>query len=146
MSQQTTLDYGDFVQRLRGTCQKYRPVESSRADTRKIFVHPELEKASHVFVRLDSVKKPFQRPYDGSFRVVKENPKYYTLDLNGRQDTVTLDWLKPAFVLHKSGSGVSHAADPVPALIAQPILSPSSQASSDTAPAMAPPAENAKTR
>lgn len=47
-------------------------------------------------VRHDSVKKALEQPYDEPFPVLAHNDKYFTLDLNGCQDTVSLDRLKPA--------------------------------------------------
>ncbi len=48
------------------------------------------------FVRRDSVKRPLQPPYDGPFRVISRNPKYYHLAMRGKVDTVSVDRLKPA--------------------------------------------------
>ena len=44
-----------------------------------------------------ATRKPLQQPYDGPFRVLKQDAKYYTVDINGRHDTVSLDRLKPTF-------------------------------------------------
>ncbi len=57
-----------------------------------------LDSASHVFVRHDAVKKPLQQPYDGPFPVLTRADRYYTLDLNGRTDSVSVDRLKLAYV------------------------------------------------
>ena len=57
-----------------------------------------LNDATHVFVRHDAVRKPLQPPYDGPFRVLSRSDNYYTLDINGRTDTVTLCRLKPAYL------------------------------------------------
>ena len=38
-----------------------------------------------------------QPPYTGPFPVIKCSPKYYTVTVNGRQQTVSIDRLKPAF-------------------------------------------------
>ena len=35
-------------------------------------------------------------PYDGPYLVVKRTDKFFTIDINGRTDTVSLDRLKPA--------------------------------------------------
>ncbi|CAB0013451.1 unnamed protein product [Nesidiocoris tenuis] len=94
-------DLANFVQQLRRTCDKVRPSLACKPDARKFFIHPSLETASHVFVRVDSVKKPLQSPFDGPFRVLKRNSKFFTLDINGRTDTVSIDRLKPAFLLQE---------------------------------------------
>ena len=62
------------------------------------FVHPDLMKTSHVFIRIDRVKPPLTLPYEGPHKVLKRNPKYFTLEVNGRKDTVSIDRLKPAYL------------------------------------------------
>ena len=63
---------------------------------RHAYVSNELSTATHVFVRNDTVRKPLQQPYDGPFKVLDRAAKYFTLDLKGRSDKVSLDRLKPA--------------------------------------------------
>ena len=50
----------------------------------------------HVFVGYDTLRKPLQHPYDGAYKVLKRTDKFFTVDLNGQQDTISLDRLKPA--------------------------------------------------
>lgn len=42
--------------------------------------------------------KPLEPPYRGPYRILQRYPKCFKLDLDGRQDTVSLDRLKPAFI------------------------------------------------
>ena len=63
---------------------------------RKVHIDSNLFSCTHVFVRNDSVRKPLQPPYDGPYRVLSHEDKYFKLELNGRQDTVSIDCLKPA--------------------------------------------------
>ena len=52
----------------------------------------------HVFVRVDAHKYPLQAPYKGPFKVLERHVKYFKLDLGNRDDTVSIDRLKPAFM------------------------------------------------
>lgn len=67
---------------------------SDTADLWSPYIPPDLDATTHVFVRRDAVRRPLQRPYNGPYRIIKRSDKFYTLDLNGRRDTVSLDRLK----------------------------------------------------
>ena len=51
-----------------------------------------------VFVRRDGNKKPLQTPYTGPYRVLARRDKTFTIDYGGREETVSIDRLKPAHV------------------------------------------------
>ena len=51
-----------------------------------------------MFVRVDAHKSPLQAPYKGPFKVLERHVKYFNLDLGNREDTVSIDRLKPAFM------------------------------------------------
>ena len=59
-------------------------------------ISKDLLSCTYVFIRRDAVKNPLQQLYDSSYKVLKRSNKYYTVELNGRQDTVSVDRLKPA--------------------------------------------------
>lgn len=56
-----------------------------------------LANTGFVFVRVDSHKSPLQRPYRGPYRILATKEKFFTLDIDGKADNVSLDRLKPAF-------------------------------------------------
>ena len=66
---------------------------------RPVHLPVDLRTASHVFVRIDAVKPPLSRPYEGPFKVLSrsEDLKTFTLDRAGRSWVVSVDRLKPAF-------------------------------------------------
>ncbi|CAH1378479.1 unnamed protein product [Tenebrio molitor] len=64
------------IQFTKTTCHKEQQVPRS------------LHTAKFVFVRVDSVKKPLQPPYDGPYRVLS----------TGKPNTISVDRLKPAYV------------------------------------------------
>ena len=45
-----------------------------------------------------SVHSSLHPSYDGPYRVVNRTRKYFTLDVNGRQEVVSIDRIKPAHI------------------------------------------------
>ena len=101
-------DYTDYITRLRSFMADLKAIPPRTVSTYPSFVHPTLTTTTHVFVRRDSVKRPLQRPYDGPYKVLKRNDKFYTLDINGTHDTVSIDRLKPAY-FESSSSTSTHS-------------------------------------
>ena len=58
-----------------------------------------LAEVSHVFLRVDAVKRPLVPPYDGPFNVLKRSDKVFIILKNNKPVSVTIDRLKPAFFL-----------------------------------------------
>ena len=65
---------------------------------RDTYVEKALATCDHAFVR-DKTSGGFHRAYKGPFRVVSKHAKFFTLDLDNRIDTVSVDRLKAANLL-----------------------------------------------
>ena len=69
-----------------------------------------LSSRGYVYVRVDGHRTPLQRPYTGPFRIISTSGKYFTLDINGRSDNVSIDRLKTAYVHVNHNTDESHDA------------------------------------
>ena len=87
-----------FASGLSSTMQGLQAVPTRVPRTSRSFVAPALEQATHVFIRIDAVRRPLQPPYEGPFRVLKRTEKYYVVDIAGRHDSIAIDRPKPAFL------------------------------------------------
>ncbi|VDP97028.1 unnamed protein product [Trichobilharzia regenti] len=74
---------------------KPAPLRPQSIDT---FVHSCLKTSTHVFVRRDSVRRPLEPQYDVPYKVNKRMDKFFVLDKKGREHTVSIDRLKPAYL------------------------------------------------
>ena len=54
-----------------------------------------LRAASHILVCQDQVCPPLTRPYKGPYRVISCSRDYFTLDLDGREDSISISYLIP---------------------------------------------------
>ncbi|VDP96780.1 unnamed protein product [Echinostoma caproni] len=54
----------DYVQRLSTFTQFLSPAQTG-IQQREMFIPTELLNCSHVFIRIDAVRKPLQQPYEG---------------------------------------------------------------------------------
>ncbi|KZC08079.1 hypothetical protein WN55_10800 [Dufourea novaeangliae] len=94
----------EMVRQLRAHFRDLRPVMGSRHGQRKIFVFKHLDNVSHVFVRVDAVRGPLQNPYEGPFPVVCRSGKTFIVRIRGKDTTISIDRLKPAYVFEDKES------------------------------------------
>ncbi|KAG8179188.1 hypothetical protein JTE90_004017 [Oedothorax gibbosus] len=82
----------------------WSPRPASAHHRKSPFVHKELLSSTHVFVRHGGVKKPLQAPYDGPYEVIARNLKHFTIKIQGKPSTISIDRLKPCFMEHSTVS------------------------------------------
>lgn len=56
-----------------------------------------LSSTGFVYVRCDAHRTPLQRPYSGPFKILEVHEKYFVLEINGRQDKISVDRMKVAY-------------------------------------------------
>lgn len=92
-------DTETFILAQRRRLRDFRPQPTSHHIRRTPFVHRDLEDATHVFVRDDTVRKPFQHPYTGPHEVISRiNERLYTIKINVRDVNTSTERLKPAYL------------------------------------------------
>lgn len=94
-------DPDTFVERLKVIMGKLKPVPSSNHNNQTVFVHKDMNKCTHVFVRNDCVKKSLQSNYEGPFEVISKHPKYFSIKIKGKPKQISLDRLKPMFTTNE---------------------------------------------
>ena len=62
------------------------------------FINKDLNSCSHVWLRIDAVQKPLQPKYSGPHFVIERYPKYFKIRMGGREENVSIDRLKPAYI------------------------------------------------
>ena len=101
-------DSRGFVERLRSALASISPHNFNHKNKFKIFVPQDLKTCEKGYIRVDRVRSPGEAPYEGPFEVVKGTKKCFTIRFPaGKTDTVSIDRLKPAYVLNMDVSNES---------------------------------------
>ena len=116
----TELPPADFLDGLKKRMSQLKHCPPREPSARPVFLFPDMEQATHVYVRRGPASHPLSQPYDGPYKVLRRHAKYFCLDLNGREDNVNIDRLKPAFLdqdtdpvgTSATASGPSSASSP----------------------------------
>ena len=87
----------DYVETLRDIIRSSAPMPFLYHKTPSSQVPVALRTCSHVFVRIDAVRRPLSPPYEGPFRVLLKNDKTFQVERLGKPFTVSVDRLKPSF-------------------------------------------------
>ena len=101
-----------FAAELQGVMAASRPFPVLNYGTPRSRVDPALSNATHVFMRVDAVKRPLVPPYEGPFQVLSRTSKTFVILKRGKPVTVTVDRLKPAFFLPESSTALVSSAAP----------------------------------
>ncbi|XP_066971787.1 uncharacterized protein [Macrobrachium rosenbergii] len=86
------------IQRLRDRVGKFAPCQRTFTERTSPFMPPEMSSSTHIFIRDTAICPPLTRPYRGSFLVLERKKKAFRISVHGREDWVSIDHLKPAFL------------------------------------------------
>lgn len=96
VSRSTTSEFMNHLSEALKKAQVQRESNKQRA----VFIHSDLDKCTHVYVRNDCVSKPLTATYNGPYRVIDRNGKYFNVQLENRSSNISIDRLKPAYTLN----------------------------------------------
>ncbi|XP_064479126.1 uncharacterized protein LOC135392340 [Ornithodoros turicata] len=88
----------DYVRRLQSTFSHLHPTATRPPPPSSGYVPKALSEASHIFLRVDRLRRALQAPYSGPHKVLRHGTKTLVIDLNGKPETVSIDRTKPAFI------------------------------------------------
>ncbi|CAH1104593.1 unnamed protein product [Psylliodes chrysocephalus] len=91
----------DYITELRRRFSYIRPATRTRHGKQSTNVFKDLNSVSHVFLRKDMFKKSHESPYEGPYQVVQLKKKQLVICICGKNVTVSIDRVKPAYILNK---------------------------------------------
>lgn len=108
-----------YIHKLRNIMESFRVVLTAHCRYSRIFIHPALPTSINVFVHKEAHCTPLQPRFDANVRVISRSFMFYILELHGRQESVSLDRLKLAFL---EALNFPRGSSPAPRL-SQPVSS-----------------------
>ena len=112
----------------------YNPPRRKQAAS---FIPEKLRSSSHVWLRIDRVRRPLEAPYQGPYEVLRREDDTFSLLIRGKPTNVSIDRLKPAILPADNSTDAAPAStDAAPASTdAAPASTDAALASTDAAPA-----------
>lgn len=105
-----TVNVTEYMARLRKFVKDLRPTPASRHGGKRTFVFKDLATASHIFLRDDTLGGSLKQAYSGPHEVLQRGDKVFRIILNGKNVAVSIDRIKPAYILHDSDT--THTPSP----------------------------------
>lgn len=125
-----------FVDDLRRHMAKLRPTPTSNHARPATFVHKDLVKCTHVYLRDDSVRGALVPPYSGPHRIIsRPDAKTLIIDIRASPSRVSVDRVKPAYVFVPS---TPSPVVPTPTPLSSSPAAPPASAAPAAAPAVPP--------
>jgi len=97
----------EFIQRLAKTMKEVDFALFSHGinnnTQHKPYLPNALNDCSHVWIRVDRVRRPLEAPFSGPYKVLKRGSKTVTIEKeDGRQETISMSRIKPARIVSQS--------------------------------------------
>ena len=116
----------EFANRLRERMSEIRPLPTSQHGEKKTFMFHDLQTSPYVFVRHDAIEGPLQPPYDGPYQVIQRREKTFTIRVKDKSVKVSVDRLKPAFVVSEDIEHLERNAQTHDVFVPRKIFRPQS--------------------
>ena len=100
-----------FVSKLHEFMSNLKPPRAARHYKEQIFLHKNLNDCTHVFIR-NHTGGTLNPAYTGPYRVISRQNNFFTVHKDNKEQSVSVEHLKPAFILPDSESVISHAIVP----------------------------------
>ena len=102
-------DPTNYVQTLKSLMNSLQPVPPRVSRKPHLHMDSALQSSTRVFIRQDGVKKSLQQPYKGPFKILSRTEKHFTVDVDGQQEVISVDRLKPAYILGEDNQHIAPA-------------------------------------
>jgi hypothetical protein len=81
-----------------------RAIRSFEEKTRRhgaalVYVPAQLQRCTHVFLRVNAPRKTQQPPYTGPYVVLRRYAKTITIEIDGEEKKISIDRTKPAYIM-----------------------------------------------
>jgi len=84
-----------FIEKFREYIRKVKP--RPHHSKCKAFTYKTLANCTHVFVRIDAVRKPLEPPYEDPFKVLERTTEeIFKIEYKGKTTTISTERLKPS--------------------------------------------------
>lgn len=108
IDEEANPDPQEFIEQFRVFMREVRSAPSAHHNKTKAFSHGTLFSCTHVFIRVDSVKKPLEQPYRGPYEVIDRLSEFvFKINIDGNPTTISTERLKPAFIENNSAVTVT---------------------------------------
>lgn len=105
------------------------PMPTKKHGTSEVLIPQPLETYSHVFLKINAAHAELHQPYGRLFHVMERSTKYFKILCNSKETVVSIDHLKPAFILADDTRDIPNSL-----LVAHRLTSTSSSKTTDTEP------------
>ena len=89
-----------FATQLHEQMEQLQPPKASRHGQRQTFIHKDLTKCTHIFIRSNN-SGTLNQPYTGPYKVVSKHEQYFTILKDRKEQRINLEHIKPAFLLNE---------------------------------------------
>lgn len=96
-SEGNNVSPSEFAERLKEYINTFRPIQTPIRGTQKSYIPCDLNTCSHVLVRIDELIPSLSFKYNGPYKVIKRLRKFFIIDIDGKNTSVTIDRLKPFY-------------------------------------------------